>query len=568
MVLVRNRMERVRRDSALRSTFKGGVMVARKGIRGNRVWKFIVAMAILSACMGCELGDTYSRDFLDTFEVGADHAIAQSNRICALEFDAVLDGESGEEPVAISDAEWRDVEACNALDLSQIVIRTIEDAHAKETRCDSVETIQVLIDGGERKEAVEKTLCRRVQTECREDTSYCAGIDPNENPNFRHVYNFRYCPKDYEYIDEGEQKLCVKAVCEGVSVKVKTDSQNCGSCGFVCGAGDKCENGQCISADSTKVYCNGKYIDPLSDSSHCGARGDCLGENSGKACTTGYSCADGNCVLACMDGQLLCDGKCITPEMDMIYCGASGDCSGKNKGTTCPSGTSCQGGRCEAGCVSGQVLCDGKCITPGTDMIYCGASGDCTGQNKGRTCPSGTSCQGGICEVGCVSGQVLCDGKCITPTTDMIYCGAKGACNATDASSSNYKGQACVNGKVCVNGACVQNSCTGTLTLCATQAVNQCIDIKGNDANHCGACNYKCSEHRLVNASSTSCSAGECQYACTGTYVNVGTGNTASTIYCINPASDNLYCGATGMDNKGETCSSELKCMGGKCVTL
>ena len=421
-----------------------------------------------------------------------------------------------------------------------------------------------------------------------------------------------------------------QVLCDGKCITPGTDMNFCGASGDctgqnkgkTCPSGTSCQGGTCeAGCVSGQVLCDGKCITPGTDMIYCGASGNCSGQNKGKTCPSGTSCQGGTCEAGCVSGQVLCDGKCITPGTDMIYCGASGNCSGRNKGTTCPSGTSCQGGTCEAGCIDGQLLCDGKCITPGTDMIYCGASGDCTGRNKGTTCPSGTSCQGGTCEAGCVSGQVLCDGKCITPgtdmsycgasgdctgnnkgsacktgqtctsgtcqcpqgevlcgdkcidpTTDMTYCGAKGTCDATEASSNNYKGQACVNGKVCVNGSCVQNSCADSLTLCSVEGENTCINTNESE-EHCGGCNNKCSNYNPENAEVSSCTSGKCHYSCLSNFVNVGGGATATDIRCIDPTTDVTHCGANA-DSSGKDCSKqqnmsnaiEVACENSECI--
>ncbi|MBQ9243386.1 MAG: hypothetical protein IJ165_09200 [Proteobacteria bacterium] len=314
----------------------------------------------------------------------------------------------------------------------------------------------------------------------------------------------------------------------------------------------------CIEKDAMCIYsvvedliiCNGLGIDPMSNIYYCGAKGECLGDDHGETCQSGYSCQGGVCSPGCVEGQVLCDGACIVPETDMIYCGASGDCTGDSRGEACPSGYSCQGGVCKQGCVAGQVLCDGACIVPETDMIYCGASGDCTGDNRGHSCQSGHSCQGGVCLPGCLPGQVLCDGACIVPASDMHYCGASGDCAGAD------RGEACPSGYSCQGGICRQG-CVAGQVLCD----GACI-VPGTDPNHCGA-SLDCHGENSGEAcpSGKSCQGGVCKAGCLA-------GQILCDGACILPGTDPNFCGASGdcqNENRGEACPSGTSCQGGAC---
>ena len=158
--------------------------------------------------------------------------------------------------------------------------------------------------------------------------------------------------------------------------------------------------------------------------------------------------------------------------------------------------------------------------------------------------------------------------NCIDPKTNGSFCGATG--NASGAATAEQKGTACAAGYACVNGTCVINSCSGDKpNLCVVNNTNTCVKLNGNTASHCGACNYSCSAHPITNATSNSCSGGNCQYTCKTegnvTYVNVGTGITANTINCIDPKTNGSFCGATG--NATGAASSEQKgdvCVKGK----
>ena len=357
------------------------------------------------------------------------------------------------------------------------------------------------------------------------------------------------------------QQGCIagQILCDGKCITPSTDNQYCGASGNctgankgeACGDGTSCKQGTCQQGCvAGQVLCDGQCIVPGTDNQYCGASGNCQGNNKGEACGDGTSCKQGTCQQGCIAGQILCDGKCITPATDNLYCGASGDCQGNNKGHACGDGTSCKQGTCQQGCVAGQVLCDGQCIVPGTDNQYCGASGDCQGNNKGEACGDGTSCKQGTCQQGCIAGQILCDGKCITPSTDNLYCGASGDCQG------NNKGQACGDGTSCKQGTC-QQGCVAGQVLCD----GQCI-VPGTDNQYCGASgNCQGNNRGEACGDGTSCKQGTCQQGCIA-------GQILCDGKCITPATDNLYCGASGDcqgNNKGQTCGDGTSCKGGVC---
>jgi endo-1,3(4)-beta-glucanase len=68
-------------------------------------------------------------------------------------------------------------------------------------------------------------------------------------------------------------------------------------------------------------------------------------------CGIGTACSDGACGVPCPPGLLACGGACVDPLADAAHCGASGDCTGENAGTACAAGDTCQAGACVQGCV-------------------------------------------------------------------------------------------------------------------------------------------------------------------------------------------------------------------------
>ena len=447
------------------------------------------------------------------------------------------------------------------------------------------------------------------------------------------------------------------------------DADHCGACNYKCSehgvqnaTSDRCSDGDCqytctsgyVNVGSGNTSQSIKCIDPKSDNSYCGAKS---AEIQGQSCTGGKVCVDSQCVtnsctdpskpnLCVVSGQNTCQN--INSD-DANHCGA---CNYKCSDHAIPNATSstCSGGNCQYTCTSGYVNVGTGitantilCIDPKTNNTYCSATGNASGaassSQKGTSCTGGTvcvdgscqtnsctdsskpnlcvvngqntcqninsndanhcgacnykcsdhaipnatsnSCSGGNCQYTCTGGYVNVGTGitantilCIDPKTNNSYCNATG--NASGAASSSQKGTACTGGTVCVDGRCQTNSCTDSSkpNLCVVNGQNTCQNINSNDANHCGACNYKCSEHAIPNATSSKCSGGNCQYTCTSGYVNVGTGITSNTILCIDPKTNNTYCNATGnasgaasSSQKGTSCTGGTVCVDASCQT-
>lgn len=302
--------------------------------------------------------------------------------------------------------------------------------------------------------------------------------------------------------------------CAGQCVDGLSDNTYCGASGdcaganrgVVCDSGRVCIDGACeVRCVAGQVVCDDTCVDPLTSRSFCGASDDCAGPNRGVACDAGEVCAFGACAVSCVVGQLVCDGRCIDPRSDRTYCGAQGDCSGSNAGTPCGTGEICEDRSCVLTCGSGQVNCDGRCIDPLTDRTYCGASSNCAGPNSGVACPAGEICSAGACLLNCAADQVLCDGRCVNPMTDRVYCGASGDCMGLNA------GAPCASGEVCSGGAC-DLTCGGSLTECG----DQCVDTQTNPG-FCGDCGTVCPTP--ANAEPV-CIASSCDALCLDGFVD------------------------------------------------
>ncbi len=518
---------------------------------------------------------------------------------------------------------------------------------------------------------VESDDGKYVSEVCKSDSNDCSSIYEDQNGESvvrsefsKLVYegDLRVCPDAYPIcvFDKSSEKkeklsfacmsLCSKDICGKECVDFKTNVNHCGGCGKACAPGVLCNDGNCQIDEcrTGQISCNGVCVDPLTSPTNCLAKGncsddnpesenykgfvctgakevcltwgegdnlqgkcaisDCSGEetlcatnsNEGNKCininsddekncgacnyacsshpvpnATSNECRAGECLYQCDTGYINVSASstasginCIDPKSNSEYCGATGSEEGQT-GEKCATGQVCVDGECvQNSCSGSQTLCStsagNQCVEiKGSDTENCGACGySCESGKPVNTTVDG--CVAGECQYQCTAGLVNVSAsstatgiKCVDPKNDNTYCGAEGA-SAT--------GVACESGKVCVDGKCVQNSCSGSETLCSTSSGNTCINIKGSDTANCGACGYSCESGKPVNTTVKSCSTGTCQYQCTAGLVNVSASSTATGIKCIDPKSDNTYCGATSSSSTGESCGSGKVCVDGKCV--
>lgn len=419
-------------------------------------------------------------------------------------------------------------------------------------------------------------------TSCPDGLIACEGtcVDPTTDRNFCGATSCsgadmgggansdlgQVCGAD-ELCDEGECRVACSAgqlVCGGDCVDPKTNPRFCGATdcsvadgeGVSCGSGEACVDGACLTAcPSGQIACDGACINPLTDREHCGAT-DCSGEGAelGEACESGQVCVMGACQTTCPSGQLVCNGKCIDPNVDPVYCGAT-DCNAlPTSGVDCASGQVCVMGVCEASCPPGQLACGAagseQCVDPLRDREYCGAT-DCAGGETGEACEAGEVCSNGSCVTSCPTGELECGGKCVDPTTDLNYCGA------TDCSDPATEGVACPSGNVCSAGQCAVTCVSGQI-VCG----GKCIDPETDNA-YCGASD-DCSGANIGETCDPGsvCTNGACAPTCAA-------GQFECNGACVNPLTNAAYCGASDCDGTGgEACAVGQACVSGVCVAF
>jgi len=242
-------------------------------------------------------------------------------------------------------------------------------------------------------------------------------------------------------------------------------------------------------------------------------------------CLPGFFWNGSRCVApACGPGLTNCGTfplllDCKNLQTDSSNCGACGK--------VCPTGTSCQGGVCL--CPSGAAPC--------------GSSNMC--------CPAGSSCANGVCACSGPSSQTC--GNCGTQTRTCVngVWSAWGACTGqgcAPGSTQNCTGGKQTCGSNCKWGNCV-SSCPSGETLCN----GQCVNTKNNPQN-CGSCGTVCKGDYTCQNGTCACPAGS---AHCGTGPNCCAPGTNCT--CCPGTSD--ICPQGGYCLYGELCGSPGQCV-------
>ena len=227
------------------------------------------------------------------------------------------------------------------------------------------------------------------------------------------------------------------------------------------------------------------------------------------SCHHGGECQDAS---ACEPGESLCASGCVDTQTSAQHCGGCGQ--------TCPAGSQCAAGSCDLTCTGGTTRCGDQCVDLRWDPGNCGGCA--------QVCGSGEVCSQAQCSLECGGKTSKCGDRCVDLAHDPGHCGA---CDSP-----------CPAGQTCGNGVCVI-ACLGGTTLCGTK----CVDLE-NDPAHCGNCHGVCSDQGT-------CSNGVCSTTliCTG-------GGVACGSKCVDLTSDEKNCGKCGV-----VCPQDRVCKAGSC---
>ncbi len=271
----------------------------------------------------------------------------------------------------------------------------------------------------------------------------------------------------------------------------------------------------------------------------CGEDGQCLVPTKrilGDECAADEECGSGACVAAtdgatrCCESE--CDDICSACSVDG-WCDAVPDDDERCSEVSCPESSLCE--RFPPTLIEGRCAALGRCFDRAT---YC----EPEYEDQGAECGLGLACDGdGSCVSVCRASETWC-GSCIDTQSSNLHCGG---CN-----------QPCEPGEVCSSGSCEVDCAAGQLA-CG----DACINPQTNN-KHCGA-SGDCSgdEVGVPCTSPASCIDGTCQLVCGGGQINCNNS-------CINPNSDEGFCGASGncvAPNNGTPCDSGYSCEAGVC---
>ena len=238
----------------------------------------------------------------------------------------------------------------------------------------------------------------------------------------------------------------------------KTDPNHCGTCNTVCPAATPaCDGTACNTGCGALTRCGSSCVDTQVDQQNCGGCGKPVGLNqkcvAGKAvCVTGYGDCDanpgdcevntdtdaahcGSCPSACKTGALCTAGSCACAPTTPNDCGAS--CQQCCNDGQCSDGDSCTTDTCNNGLCGSGAVCSGGALSccAGTGCFACCGDADC---------PDGKICTGNQCvNLACPAPQIVCNSKCVNPTTDANNCSG---CD-----------QHCGKGRTCSTSACTPN---------------------------------------------------------------------------------------------------------------
>ncbi|MFO0587842.1 MAG: hypothetical protein U0441_09900 [Polyangiaceae bacterium] len=355
---------------------------------------------------------------------------------------------------------------------------------------------------------------------------------------------------------------CDKDLTNGCEADLGTDPNNCQTCGNACPAPPNskadCLAGQCASGgcllgfgDCDNDTGNGCEIDLTKDSDNCGTCGyvcPALPNGTGK-------CSNAACVIGtCDQGYADCDAStfdgCETLlATDVDNCGACNQPCGMLPHAY----PKCENSMCAiGGCESGFADCDGVVangceVDLSNDLNNCGFCGNmCPAIANGQPKCSGFVCGIGSCNMGfddCFGGAA--DGCETNLTNDVAHCGSCG----------NVCPPVAFGAKACVASMCTIGMCGANHQDCNNNSMDGCETDTTADINNCGMCNNACPNppNAMGTCSGSTCGLGSCNAGYANCDGQAGNG-------CeFNTQTDPLNCGGCNIKCHSGACAN-AKC--------
>ncbi len=178
----------------------------------------------------------------------------------------------------------------------------------------------------------------------------------------------------------------------------------------------------------------------------------------GMVCGSGQVCELGNCVTGCFIGGTLYLTGAVNPSDACQSCDPVSDAGSWTKspdGTTCGTGQVCQAGSCASGCFIGGSLVQPGAADPGDDCQSCDPGVSTTAWTPiadDTTCSSsgGNFCRSGQCVAGClVAGTFEASGRAAAANDCQICAPAESSTSfstAPDGTACNQGGTYCEGG--------------------------------------------------------------------------------------------------------------------------
>jgi hypothetical protein len=343
------------------------------------------------------------------------------------------------------------------------------------------------------------------------------------------------------------------AVCEGTVAK----GQQCNGTGMceTKPTGTECAPGLCVVGSGCKLTCTTNS--ECATTAFCDSMGQCKTKQAnGLACANGAQCTSGFCVdgvccnSACTEKCQACAATVKESGADSGVCGAAKN--GSNPHSDCVMGS---GGACgQTGSCDGTGAC--KLQSAGTS---CGTGSVCEGNTaKGQQCDGLGACVNKPMGTDCAEKKCVAPGGCEDNCTDDAGCSSTGWCDKSVTPAlckpKRKNGTACAaanecENPFCVDGVCCNKPCGGQCEACDTDgAVGTCVPVSDKPRGMRPACD--------AGTGSMDCKARRCDGVATATCE----GYVGSTVVCRTPGcTDGKSVSEARCDAKGNCLADEPK---------